>query len=120
MVNLIEELHMGANILLGYFHYCTKGFRPFTLDWNAKQTVSMAELNAEQVEFVKKTAAHVKANGKFIPFRSGHSRLTKQSESRFREMFDKERYDDDLYFVAQMYEEDWKARPTKLDSRAES
>jgi hypothetical protein len=65
MIDLIAELHMGANILLAYFHYCTKGFRPFSLEWNAKQTVSMAELNAEQVEFVKKTAAHVKANGKF-------------------------------------------------------
>jgi hypothetical protein len=53
-------------------------------------------------------------------FNQSHSQLTKQSESRFREMFDKERYDDDLYFVAQMYEVDWKARPTKLDSRAES
>lgn len=62
---------MGANILLAYFHYCTKGFRPFSLEWNSEQTLSMAELNAEQVEFVKKTAVHVKANGKFIPLRLG-------------------------------------------------
>jgi hypothetical protein len=65
MIDLVGELHMGANILLAYFHYCTKGFRPFSLEWNAEQTLSMAKLNAEQVEFVKKTAAHVKANGKF-------------------------------------------------------
>lgn len=35
-------------------------------------------------------------------------------------MFEKERYDDDLYFVAQMYEKDWEPRTTKLDSLAES
>jgi hypothetical protein len=65
MIDLVEELHYGANILLGYFHYCTKGFHPFSLDWNAEQNVLMAELNPEQVEFVKKTAAHVKTNGNF-------------------------------------------------------
>ncbi len=64
MIDLVEELHYGANILLGYFHYCTKGFHPFSLA-NAEKTLSMAELTAEQVEFVKRTAAHVKANGKF-------------------------------------------------------
>jgi hypothetical protein len=102
MIDLIDELHYGANILLGYFHYCTKGFHPFSLDWNAEQTRLMAELNAEQVEFVKKTASHVKAN-----------------ESKFSELFEKERYDDDLYFVAQMYEQDWKPRQTNLNAPAE-
>jgi len=72
MIDLIDELHYGANILLGYFHYCTKGFHPFSLDWNAEQTRLMAELNAEQVEFVKKTASHVKANGNLPPVQCGH------------------------------------------------
>jgi len=71
MIDLIGELHMGANILLAYFHYCTKGFRPFSLDWNAEQTLSMAELNTEQVEFVKKTAAHVNGNGTFYSITNG-------------------------------------------------
>ena len=77
MIDLVEELHYGANILLGYFHYCTKGFHPFSLA-NAEQTLSMAELNAEQAQFVKKTAAHVKANGKVCSASNGHFRLIKQ------------------------------------------
>jgi hypothetical protein len=78
MIDLIGELHIGADILLAHFHYYTKGLRPFSLGWGAEQTLLMAGLNAEQVEFVKKTAAHVKANGKFIPFQLGYSQLIKQ------------------------------------------
>jgi hypothetical protein len=63
MIELVKELHYGANILLGYFHYCTKGFHPFSLAWNAEESLSMADLNTEQIEFVKMTAAYVKANG---------------------------------------------------------
>lgn len=63
---MVEEFHAGANILLGHFHYCNKGYRPFTLDWDAANTVSMAELTDDQVRFIKETAGHVKQNGMHI------------------------------------------------------
>jgi hypothetical protein len=62
MTDIIEELHMGANILLAYFHYCCKGFRPFDLDWDATDTTSMAELDPDQIKFVQKTAGYVHSN----------------------------------------------------------
>lgn len=62
MVDLVGELHTGANILLAYFHYCCKGFRPFALDWDAADTKTMAELDECQIQFVKQTAAHVQKN----------------------------------------------------------
>jgi hypothetical protein len=65
MVEIISELHMGANILLAYFHYCCKGFRPFGLDWKSTETASMAELDSEQIQFVQKTAAYVHKNSLF-------------------------------------------------------
>jgi hypothetical protein len=64
MVDIIAELHIGADILLAYFHYCCKGFQPFALDWNAAETTSMAELDVDQVRFIKNTATYVKTNGK--------------------------------------------------------
>ena len=72
---MIEELHMGANSLLAYFHYCCKGHRPFTLDWNAEDSVSMAALDPYQVNFIKRTAFHVQANGKSYPPHT-HASLT--------------------------------------------
>lgn len=63
----ISEIHMGANVLLAHFHYSCKGYRVFEEGWKVEETVSMAELNTEQAQFIQKTAAYVKANSVFIP-----------------------------------------------------
>lgn len=67
MIDLVKELHNAANILLAYFHYCCKGYKPFSMDWDAKESSSMAELNPGQVRFVQETAAYVRENGKTSP-----------------------------------------------------
>lgn len=56
---------MGANVLLAHFHYSCKGYRVFEEGWKVEETMSMAELNAEQAQFIQKTAAYVKANSMF-------------------------------------------------------
>jgi len=95
MVDIIAELHIGADILLAYFHYCCKGFQPFALDWNAAETTSMAELDVDQVRFIKNTATYVKTN-----------------EPRFREIRERCLCEDEHYFIAQLYEEAWTPRAT--------
>lgn len=67
MPEMIAELHMGANVLLAYFHYACRGQRPFTLDWDAKDAVAMAVLDEDQVKFLKRTTVHVRANGEKSP-----------------------------------------------------
>jgi len=67
MPEMIAELHMGANVLLAYFHYACRAHRPFTLDWDAKNAVSMAVLDDDQIKFIKRTAVHVQANGMISP-----------------------------------------------------
>ncbi|PVH82364.1 hypothetical protein DL98DRAFT_414946 [Cadophora sp. DSE1049] len=47
MPEVIAELHMGANVLLAYFHYACRGQRLFTIDWDAKDAVSMAVLDED-------------------------------------------------------------------------
>lgn len=64
MIDIVEELHLGANILLAYFHYCCKGCRPFDLDWDAADTQSMAELDPDQIKFVQETSKFVHSNSK--------------------------------------------------------
>jgi hypothetical protein len=66
MTNVIEELHLGANILLAYFHYCCKGFQPFAPDWDPSETTSMAHLDPEQINFVQQTARYVQSNSEAI------------------------------------------------------
>jgi hypothetical protein len=55
---MIKELHHGANVLLAHFHYCCKGFRPFTLEWNPAESISMAVLDTKQVRFVRRVCEH--------------------------------------------------------------
>jgi len=93
--DMISELHLGANILLAHFHYCCKGFKPFALDWNPNDTTSMAKLDDEQVKFLQQTAVCVNAN-----------------EVRFKRLLNEGSYDSEHYFVAQLYEDDWKPRST--------
>ncbi|KAL2075043.1 hypothetical protein VTL71DRAFT_8823 [Oculimacula yallundae] len=62
MEDMIADLHMGANAFLAYFHYVCKGHYPFTMDWNAADSVTMAALDPYQVAFIQKSAAYVKAN----------------------------------------------------------
>ncbi|KAH7361068.1 hypothetical protein BKA65DRAFT_547760 [Rhexocercosporidium sp. MPI-PUGE-AT-0058] len=95
MPDMIAELHTGANILLAYFQYCCKGHRPFSLDWNAEKSLSMAALDPYQVKFIQKTALQVQAN-----------------ESRYREIRKPSSCDHEHYFISQLFEQDWEPRGT--------
>jgi hypothetical protein len=67
----VEELHNGAKIILAYYHHSCKASLPFAANWATPSNLVLAGLNAEQVEFVEETAAHVKANREFgqpLPF----------------------------------------------------
>jgi hypothetical protein len=60
---MVAEYHMGANILLAYFHYCNKGLHPFALNSNSPEFATMAALNPKQVEFIEFTRTYVKEKG---------------------------------------------------------
>jgi hypothetical protein len=50
--------------MLAYFHYCNKGSRPFAMDWTIERNIRQAELNPDQLQFLKKTTQIVKGKGK--------------------------------------------------------
>ncbi|KAK3114204.1 hypothetical protein LTR53_007704 [Teratosphaeriaceae sp. CCFEE 6253] len=87
---LVEELHNGAKIMLAHFHYCNKGSRPFDMDWTDVRNTSFARLDKEQAMFLKETNEDVAAKGE-----------------RFRYVRDHRLFEDEYYFVAQLYERDW-------------
>ncbi|KAK0126871.1 hypothetical protein ONS95_008450 [Cadophora gregata] len=93
MPAMVEELHMGVNVLLAYYHYACRGQRPFSLEWDANDAVSMAILDDDQVKFLKRTAVHVQANA-----------------SKHREIRQPSSCDHPHHFISQLYEQDWEPR----------
>jgi hypothetical protein len=64
---MVAEYHMGANILLAYFHYCNKGGYPFGPEGDKADIVTVANLTPKQKTYVDKTRKHVRMNSKFFP-----------------------------------------------------
>lgn len=60
---LVQELHLGAKILLSYFHYCNKGSHPFQLDWQSSPDVHLAGLGDEEKEFIQESSKRVREKG---------------------------------------------------------
>ncbi|KAF4594686.1 tetratricopeptide repeat domain containing protein [Ophiocordyceps camponoti-floridani] len=91
----VREYHAGANILLGHFHYCNKGVFPFSDECKVKDLQGLADLGKEELQFVQATKDYVK----------GHRR-------KWERMRRAGEYDDDFFFVSQLFEEDWKPQAT--------
>ena len=73
----VEELHQGANIMLAFFHYCNKGSRPFAPDfWNSSCHVAMAQLDEEQLNFLRTTSEQIRQKGEYSNHGPGKSSLS--------------------------------------------
>lgn len=110
-LDMIKELHNGANVLLAHFQYACKGFKPFTLEWNPAETVSMAELDVNQTRFIRQTAVYVNLNGLLLSVLlvwSGADCGT--TETNFKKLLEENTYYNEHYLIAQIYEENWKPR----------
>lgn len=89
--SIVQGLHNGAKILLAYFHYCNKGGHPFNIDWNNPDEMTRSEFDPEQVQFMRETVIE----------------LGKKAE-RFRKIRQEGIFEDDYYFLSQLYDFDWK------------
>ncbi|KAJ4394530.1 hypothetical protein N0V93_003749 [Gnomoniopsis smithogilvyi] len=52
---VVQQYHLGANILLAYFHYCNRGTYPFSKGCKESDLQDLAGLNKETISFVKWT-----------------------------------------------------------------
>ncbi|KAK8114483.1 hypothetical protein PG999_006552 [Apiospora kogelbergensis] len=91
--NTVKEYLTGANILLAYFHYCNKGMYPFSAECKDQDLRTLAQLDAVKIKFVNVTRNIVKEQGK-----------------HWDEVRRREDYEDDFYFISQLYEENWAPR----------
>jgi len=98
MPTFISELHHGATVFLCYYHYCTKPCNPFTLDWKRRHTSSFSEMPMADVHFLLKS-----------------KEMIQERADMFRRTREANLYEDELYFVSQMFEDDWQPRDTVID-----
>ena len=96
--------------MIYYYHYNNKGSHPFAKDWTSEENIAMAELNEEQAGFLVETAHEIMRRSK----RSYELPLvillvlTSIIESEFKDIRQNEDFEHDFYFVAQLYDMDWK------------
>jgi hypothetical protein len=98
MPTFISELHHGANVFLCYYHYCTKPCNPFTLDWKRRHVTPFADLRTDDIDFI--------LNSK---------EMVLEREAKFRRKKEHAVYEDDLYFVSQMFDDNWQPTDTVID-----
>ncbi|KAF3768913.1 hypothetical protein M406DRAFT_237711, partial [Cryphonectria parasitica EP155] len=106
----VQEYHLGANIILAYFHYCVKGIQPFSHGCKSSDLDGLAELDAEGRAYV------MWARDELLQYRAHWEYLKAirlQTESTINADEHTElanAYSDDYYFVSQLYEQDWYPR----------
>ncbi|KAI1266794.1 hypothetical protein F5Y18DRAFT_416103 [Xylariaceae sp. FL1019] len=80
----------GANILLAYFHYCNKGIYPFSAECKDQDLKNLAGLDELRMKFIKYTRS-----------------LIAQHRPQWDKMRQKNEYENDFYYISQLYEENW-------------
>lgn len=82
------------------------------MDWSLPDQVARAELNAEQVEFVRQTSREIDRKGMLHLPRCPATANVSLKATIFREIRGKGQFEHDYYFISQLYDLDWKPRHT--------
>ncbi|PNY28529.1 Uncharacterized protein TCAP_01549 [Tolypocladium capitatum] len=80
----------GTNILLAHFHYCSRSFCPLSDGCKDQTLRAQLDLDDDKIQFIKQSRAFAKQCG------SDWARLRKLDI-----------YDNDYYFISQLFEENW-------------
>ncbi|KAL4953331.1 hypothetical protein BDW69DRAFT_194945 [Aspergillus filifer] len=96
----IQGMQAGMQTMLAHFHYLNKGVLPFHLTYDDKSLRSLAaaaDLDSEELEFVKRTSEFV----------NHPDRVARMAEVRANR-----EYGDDMYWISQLYDSEWRPGPT--------
>ncbi|CAJ2510526.1 Uu.00g133350.m01.CDS01 [Anthostomella pinea] len=90
--HFVEQLQEGANILLIHWHYYKSGFNPLDMARKLPKKAIWGDMCSEELQLLMETCQAFK--------------------DRARQPLETMQYDDDLYFVSQMWEENWLPKRT--------
>ncbi len=68
---IIRAIHSGAKKILAHFHFCCKGQQPFAPEsnWDSPGMKQMAQLDDEQIDFLKQYQRLVLQKGVYAAIR---------------------------------------------------
>ncbi|ORY65861.1 uncharacterized protein BCR38DRAFT_483535 [Pseudomassariella vexata] len=92
--DMVREYQMGANIFLAYFHYVNKGIHPFSAECKEQDLKTLANLDQKKVQVVHTTR-----------------RVVQEQKKLWEKVRQSNAYENDFYFISQMYEENWLPQP---------
>ncbi|KAI0017831.1 hypothetical protein F4780DRAFT_570727 [Xylariomycetidae sp. FL0641] len=94
--SFVESLQEGGNIILSHWHYYKRDLQPLALDLNPKSSAVYSELLPHESELLTEAvqAYEIRERWPMVKATGYH------------------RFDEDLYFVSQMFEENWQPRAT--------
>ncbi|KAK4446912.1 cutinase transcription factor 1 beta [Podospora aff. communis PSN243] len=96
--NFIQERHHTANVFLSHYHYRTESANPFVQDWRKRHATPFSHMSVDEIHFLEKT-----------------KRMVKEREQIIKTNNENDLYEHELYFVAQMFEQNWQPRDTVID-----
>ena len=116
----LADDYVGAVTFLAYFHYCNKGIFPFSEECKDQELRNLAELDDSALAFVHDTRRYVADHSKFPllpmpepPRRHGASAnrgSLPRTGQQWQELWDGDKYENDYYFVSQLFEPNWQPR----------
>ncbi|KAK3905192.1 hypothetical protein C8A05DRAFT_41853 [Staphylotrichum tortipilum] len=89
----VKEYNLGANTLLAYFHYCNKAIYPFSPECKDQDLQTLAELDGDAISFVHYTR-----------------QMAAKQRKEWEELWRREAYEQDYYYVSQLFEQNWQPR----------
>ncbi|PHH64553.1 hypothetical protein CDD81_4332 [Ophiocordyceps australis] len=88
--DMIKEYHLGAKILLAYYHYCNRGARPFSLACQDQDLRNLGDLSPDEIGFVRSTAKYAR-----------------EKDSEWKQLRLCDATTNDYFFISQLYDENW-------------
>ncbi|KAK4164254.1 hypothetical protein QBC43DRAFT_344699 [Cladorrhinum sp. PSN259] len=89
----VKEYNIAAQTVLHYYHYCNKGIYPFTAECRDFELQTLAELDGNGIGLVHFTR-----------------RCATKQRRHWENLWAEDEYEDEYYYLSQLYEAGWKAR----------
>ncbi|KAH6627534.1 hypothetical protein F5144DRAFT_652459 [Chaetomium tenue] len=96
--NFIAERHHSANVFLSHYHYRTESTNPFKQDWKKRHLTPFSYMSVDDIQFLERTKV-----------------LLEEREEVIKTNRDNDLYEHELYFLSQMFEENWQPRDTMVE-----
>ncbi|CAN8099776.1 unnamed protein product [Discula destructiva] len=100
--HMVQQYHLGANILLAYFHYCNRGTYPFSDACKESDLQNLAELDKGAIDFVRWTRKQAESHKvQWQQLRTAGFECTSTDDGAAERHA--EAYSNPYFFVSQLY-----------------